>query len=214
LGKAPLADPVFVEPGSRVVEARLDGVGVAKVTAAATPGGKVEVKLTLGKAPAEVTGSAGAAGGSAGTGASAKPAAGAGGTGATTPARGASGTTRPNIGIIIGGSAGAGAALITGIALTAVANGKASKARDEASQVKGTCPLPPPTTGPCADLASLFRQRASFSNAAVWSFIGAGALGAATVIYVVATRSAPKAAVRAAPIVTASGGGLTVAGAW
>jgi hypothetical protein len=78
----------------------------------------------------------------------------------------------------------------------------------------GTCPLPPPSTGPCADIATLFRQRASFSNAAVWSFIGAGALGAATVIYVVATRSAPKAAVRAAPVVTASGGGLTVEGAW
>jgi hypothetical protein len=47
VGKAPLADEVFVDPGPRVIEAKLDGYGPARATVDATTGSAREVALTL-----------------------------------------------------------------------------------------------------------------------------------------------------------------------
>ena len=58
-------------------------------------------------------------------------------------------------------------------------------------------------------------DQATFGNVATWSFIGAGVLGAATVIYAVAAPKAEKAPdVRVVPVVTQQSAGLAVGGRW
>src|SRR5262249_19254148 len=76
---------------------------------------------------------------------------------------------------------------------------------------RGSCAQP---TGACGQVAGLYHDRTTFTNLAGWSFIGAGVLGTATVIYAMTVKSNPKARVRAGPMVTASGGAFLVGGAW
>jgi hypothetical protein len=122
----------------------------------------------------------------------------------------------PNQAIIIAGAGASGAALIPGVVFTVLANQRTSEAREKNSELvkamgPGTCVQP---TGACAEVAGLYRERATFTNVAGWSFIGAGMLGVATVVYALAAKSAPKAGVGAALVVTTSGGGFLVGGAW
>ena len=65
----------------------------------------------------------------------------------------------------------------------------------------------------CADLRDLAGAKSTFGSLSAWSFIGAGVLGAATIVYVfVLPQPAPKAAVRIAPLLTAGERGLVVGG--
>src|SRR5262249_11482513 len=121
----------------------------------------------------------------------------------------------PNKAIVIAGAGATGAALITGVVFMVLANGKASTARDEtAALVMAKGPGVCAQHANCPEVMGTLEDWTTFKNAAVSSFVIGGALGAATIGYVLATKSGQKPAVRVAPIMTTSGGGVMVGGAW
>jgi hypothetical protein len=67
----------------------------------------------------------------------------------------------------------------------------------------------------CQALQGALQDRATFGNASVGSFIAGGTIGAATLIYALATpRGVPKGGVRLAPMFARAGGGAALQGAW
>lgn len=185
VGNAPLADVLFVEPGQHVVTATLAGYSSAQARLDARKGAAQDVTLTMGRADV------------------------------AKPGEGASGPRKP---VIIAGAAVAGVGVVAGAVLAVLANAKAGDAAseyDKHNSAGSACGSPPPSSGPCAELWSARRAQATLGNAAAWSFIGAGAVGAGTLIYALAAPRAAKAsAVRAAPLVAAGGGGLLLQGEW
>jgi hypothetical protein len=122
----------------------------------------------------------------------------------------------PNKAVVAAGGALAGAGVIAGAVFTGLSFSKASSARSLVGMVPQgkSCPAGGVgATGNCADLASANDARATFANAALWTFVGAGVVGAGTVVYALLGKSpAPQSAVRAAPVVVAGGAGLFVDG--
>jgi hypothetical protein len=119
--------------------------------------------------------------------------------------------------VLIAGGAAAGAALVAGVIFTVVANGKASDAEAQRDAVKkaGGPAACASTTAACDELRSSLDATDTLSSAAFWSFVGAGVAGAATGIYAMVTsKGADVTSTRAAPVVTAGGGGIVVRGAW
>ena len=68
--------------------------------------------------------------------------------------------------------------------------------------------------GHCAELKSNYGTLATMQNAAIWSTIGAGAVGAATLVYGIVRWRYPKNDYPLAPMANPYGGGLMVRGVW
>lgn len=196
IGLWPLEGEVFVEPGARVIEAKLSGYASAKQTVEAAKGAAQTVKLTLAASAGDGNGSA-------------IP---------LPPGGGKDGGGMKKV-IVVSGAAAGGLMLVAGVAFAVVSTGKAGAAEEQrqaliAGTGKAAC------TGnnvpaECATLQDTIGAKDTFANLSFWSFVSAGALGAGTLIYaLVAPNSASSTTLRAAPVITARGGGLTVGGAW
>ncbi len=126
--------------------------------------------------------------------------------------------TEPTKALIIAGGVLAGAAAIAGGALAGVYASKGSSASSLAATIRATpprFPAQPPgaATGNCATLKSDLDAKATMGTASVAAFVGAGAVGVATLIYGLAGGSRGAATgVVVAPVVTAEGGGVFVGG--
>lgn len=188
IGRAPLLDPIFVEPGACVVEARLEGHDTIKRPIAATAGSAQDLELHLEKP--KVTG---------------------------LPV--APSPDGPNSKILIAGGVTAGVALGAGLVFTFLANGKASSASEKLTSLEAqggdkAC-LAQSFASACGELHGLRQDAATFGNVAVWSFIGAGVVGAGTLVYALATpRRQKEPSLQAVPLVSVRGGGLMVSGSW
>jgi hypothetical protein len=214
VGKTPLAEEVFVNPGARVIEARFDGYEVARVKVDAAAGAAREVPLKLAKS-------------GAGTGAAA-PAA-SGGTTATTGNGGgtANGKTQlgaaeraggPNKALIIVGTATSAAAVGAGIIFAVVSSAKASAASDvwdELDHARVGCPSAT-FAATCNELLRLREGRDRFADASVWSFVAGGIAGVGTMIYAFAVPrvGAKQDRPRVSVVSSLHGGALIVQGAW
>lgn len=191
-------DEVFVEPGTHTFVAELAGYATATATATATAGSPNDVKLTLVKeAPVGKTELPNQ---------DLKP-----------PPQPLSGG--PSVPLIATGASLAGAAAITGIIFTVVANGKAGAAdqqRQDLVHAHGGPACTGATVPPeCGVLSTTTDARATMSNVAVWSFIGAGTLGAATAIYALTARKRePPRDTQIMPIVTGTTAGIAIGGVW
>jgi tetratricopeptide (TPR) repeat protein len=190
VGKAPLSDEVFVDAGARKIEARLEGYEPAKQELQIAKGGTQEVSLKLTKiiAPPPVTGGAGGR-----------------------PAR--------SIPIIVAGAGVAAIALGTGIGSIVVAGSKGSEADSMLAKLKATGgAVPCPAASGCTELKALRSDHDTFHNMAVGFFVVGGLVAGATVAYTFLAAPKPKpsdsAFVRAAPVVSAEGGGLVLIGAF
>jgi hypothetical protein len=194
VGQAPLGDEVFVEAGSHTVEAKLAGY----------EDGKQTVTVAKGEAQAVTVGM---------TAVVVAPRS----TVIVPPPIDARDGISPRKALLIAGGVTTGAALVAGVALTLVANTKASDAATAYTSVvaqHGGMACAQASAPGCSDPHSLIGQKSAFGSAAAWSFIGGGVVGAGTLIYaLVAARSAPPA-VQVAPVVTGQQGGLVVRGAW
>jgi hypothetical protein len=207
VGRAPLEGEIFVEPGARTIEARLNGYEGAKQAVQAEKGSAQSVALTLKALPV-------------GTAPGAVTSAPVGGGAVTTPeapkAPKEEAGVPPKV-VMIAGGAAAGAALIAGVILTVVANGKAGDAEEQrralvSSGGPGGCAT---RTSACDELLASVDAKDTFSSAAFWSFVGAGAIGAATGIYaLVGLKEAEAPRAKAVPIMTSGGGGVLVRGSW
>jgi hypothetical protein len=123
--------------------------------------------------------------------------------------------TGPRKEVVIAGAAVGGAALVVGIATGIAALGASGKAQSQldAIRVSGTPCKPSPASGPCADLLAARNEQSALTNTALWSFVGAGAVGIGTVIYALATRSQPPSAgFTITPAVGFNGGGVAITG--
>jgi hypothetical protein len=187
VGIAPLADEVFVEPGAHTVTARLGEYETGRASVQVAQGASQEVTVALVKSVVPP------GGGNAGPGGASKP-------------------------LIFTGAALTGAGVIVGAVFAGVSNAKASDVTSmHAAIVKigpsAACGATPSAS--CQALQSAIRDQATFGNAAAWSFVAAGAVGASTLIYALAApRTAKTSGMRVAPLVAADGGGLVLRGQW
>ncbi|WP_437638471.1 PEGA domain-containing protein [Sorangium sp. So ce854] len=205
VGRTPLRHEVFVKPGTVAVEARLAGHGPAGVTLEVPAGETNTANLAL--QPLERPAPPALLEPPAPRAEAPVP--------APAPPVGAdTGGPRPEV--LIAGGAVAGAGVVAGVILTVLAVGRDgdADARREALVREGgpaACAADSPR---CAGLRDTLEGAADLKNAALWTFVGAGAVGLATGAYALWGGGAPRPAVAAAPVVTAHGGALVIRGAW
>ncbi len=191
-GRAPLVDPVFVEPGRHVIEARLDGYRSASEARDLAPGGVAPVSLRLTQipppAPPPVLSPR----------AVAPP--------AVAPPRGG-----PIRAVVIGGAALGVVATGVGIGLAAASSAKA--AASTTCETSTTCNGASTLAGRRDAFAALQDQKVALARASVGTFVGAGVVAAGTVTYaLVGARRAN--APRAGLIVYPGGVAASVSTTW
>ncbi|WP_437716538.1 PEGA domain-containing protein [Sorangium sp. So ce448] len=199
-GKAPLTDPIFLEPGKHDIGARLDGHEPATQSIVAIAGGKQTAVLQLNRTPA--------------AGVLVQP-----GPAVLPPASGAVGSeNRTRKALLLGGGIAAGAGVAAGVIFTVMANARASEAEDKKDELlrkgysESSCHGM--TMPGCKDLRDTVYAKVDLSNAAFWSFVAGGAIGAGTLVYGLVTRKPAEVApgVRAAPLLGPSVAGLSLSG--
>lgn len=189
VGMSPLGSEVFVEPGARTIEAKLAGYQDVRQVVQGEKGGEQAVALTLMAVAPPVV-----------------PA-------APTPSSG------PSTRVLIAGGSVAGAALVAGIAFMVVRGSKGTEATTQLGQLvnhggPSVCDAQS-VPAACGTLHDTLKARATLGDLGVTSLLVVGAAGAATLIYgLAAPRAVRTAQLRAAPIVSAQGGGLSLQGSW
>ena len=220
VGRAPMVDEVFVEAGARTVEAKSSGFATGRVVVQVAKGGTEGVTLTLVAVVAPVA-SVGAPPGPPSGSAVVAPLVPAGSsTGAPPPPpprpQGEEGGASRAL-LVTGGVAG-GVALGMGVVFAVLSNGKARDADTRrAALISSTgndaCAGAP--SAACTDFMDAANAKRTFANAAFWSFVGAGAAGAGTLIYALtAPKRATTSGLRVIPIGATHGGGLQLGGVW
>jgi hypothetical protein len=231
VGRAPLSGEMFVDPGKRTIEARLEGFKTARATVEVAAGSSREVPLAM-MASVEAKGEPV---GAKRDPAEAKrdPAEEVGppkrksepSTSRLPEARGApeaggrGDAGGPRKEVLIAGIAAGALGIGAGIVFAVVSNGYASEVEEQRQGynqrgVLYPC-LKPGLETECNEYTDTLAARDRFGNLALWSFVVGGALGIGAGAYVLATWSAkPAAPVRAVPVVTAHGGGLVLMGSW
>jgi hypothetical protein len=213
VGAAPLAAPVFLEPGEHAIAARLDGYERARqvITAKAGTVETVELRLessapTVTPGPAATMPPAAAPQGeTVGTGVGSAPQGGA-----------ADGTRKA---VLIAGGVTAGVAAGVGVVLAVLASGKSADADEKAAALERDGGAEACAGGQraaaCGELRGMREDASTFTNVAAWTLIGAGVVGAGTLVYwLAAPRAETRGAVQVAPAVGVRGGGLLVRGTW
>lgn len=200
-GMTPLADPLFVEPGTHTISLEHEGYETTKMTVQLGAGGEIKNRMELQRK------SAGAP--------PPKPL----DTTMAPPTHSAEQhAAGPRTALLIGGAATAGAAAVAGLVFTLVAAAKGSDAgelRDSIVREHGAaaCSRPDAPSAACADLNDAFAVHRRWTNAAFWSFAGAGAIGAGTLIYGLSTKpSTRREGALVTPLVGANCVGISVAG--
>lgn len=182
---APLPPEVYVEPGKRVLEARREGRVSARRELELAAGQGEAVELVLAEVPPPAP--------------PPKPA---------PPPEPAGGRSPVLIGVGIGTAVAAAA---TGTVLVLMGAGKMSE-RDKVCIASESNPCLPEVV---SQWDGIERSRVDLLNVGTWALIGAGMVGAATVVYAVTGRSPAAVQPRAGRIqVQVAPGGVGVSGRW
>ncbi|XXT19269.1 PEGA domain-containing protein [Sorangium sp. So ce429] len=205
VGRTPLADPLFVEPGTHTIAVEREGYVTEKLTVNAAAGGEFasEVKLrrpaerspVLTPAPIEAAEAQAPVG----------------------PVE--SRASSPKTALLIGGAATAGAAAVAGVVFAVLSSTNAGDA-DEKEAALGAAGGPNACAAgrraaDCSALRGLEENAATFGNVSAWSFIGAGAVGVATaIVWAVDSRTEGRARLHASPMVGPHEGGIMLRGTW
>jgi tetratricopeptide (TPR) repeat protein len=185
VGTAPLADAVFLEPGTRTVRARLAGYETAAATVEAAKGAAIEVRLEMKK---EVV--------------------------VPPVPPPAPEPRRPAWPAVVSGVLAAGG-LAAGAALTVAANGKSSDLARLQNGQSSTCFAPGAgLLSQCSALHDAAVNKTTLSNAAASAFLVGGVFAAATAGLSIWAVTSPVVVVRAVPTVGAGQAGVTLQGAW
>ncbi|XYI00438.1 PEGA domain-containing protein [Sorangium sp. So ce1128] len=197
VGKAPLADPVFLEPGKHDIGARLEGHEPKTRSIVATAGGRETAVLQLERTPsAEVGGRVG---------------------GSISPVPGAA---RDNVrtAVLVGGGIAAGAGVAAGVVLTILANGRANDAerlrQELVAEGDGFALCPDIDPSRCAELKDTVLTKVDLSNTAFWSFVAGGTIGVGTLVYGLVTMKPAESrpVVQVVPLLGTGASGLLVSG--
>lgn len=186
VGLAPLPDPVFVDPGRHEIVVQLDDYETGQAVAEVTQGSSRDFAFALIKKKTAVSSVT---------------------------------SVGPNQAVLIGGSVTAGLALATGVVFTVLANGKANAAnqsRDALATAAGGNACSIASNGAACSVLRGSRQDAStFTNVAGWAFVGAGVVGAGTLLYGWLTPAKmDRYGLTAVPIVSADTRGLILGGSF
>ena len=198
VGRAPLACPVYVEPGEHVVEGRLAGYENGKKSVTAAKGSSQAVAFELVATVAVVV-----------------PKTGPGQPKVVPPPVVENG---PQRGIIIAGAVGAAVGVVVGAVLAGLASGQASDADEKMGALRSRGLSDPCATrsAECDDVTGARESRDTLATASLGTFVGAGVLVAATLGYAFWPRAktAPMSSspLRVAPVVGGERGGLVVIG--
>jgi hypothetical protein len=207
IGRSPVEEEVFVDAGARMVEARLEGYEPAKQAVEAAVGveRKVALALTLAK-PVDV---------GRGVGPSAAPSSGPSVAPPPPAVEEKGGAKR---GVLVAGGVTVGGALLAGVMLAVATSSKTANItakRNDLVKQRGPAACAAEASIGCQELHDLESSRSALGSAAAWSFIGAGTVGATTLVYwLVAPKAAPKSGVQITPVLTARDSGFVVRGVW
>jgi hypothetical protein len=224
VGKAPLAGEVFVEPGARVIEAKLAGFEAAKKDVTAGAGAAQDVEIRLAPLQKNESGEPRKLWGSPeerkGVEAGQPSKSAQGDTSQTKPDAGSDDeATGPRKALIIAGAATSATLVGAGVVFAIVSSVNASdaKALREGLIAKGDpalC-LGQAPSQECTDADQHLAARDTFRDLAIWSFVAGGVVGVGTAVYAyVAPRPKSVNQVRVLPAPTARGGGVVIAGEW
>jgi hypothetical protein len=188
VGTAPLPGEVFVEPGARVIVARLAGRDAARREVTVSKGGGVKVALVL--PPVRID--------------------------PVAPVPVPMPDRTPRLVLTIASGVLAVGGLAAGAGLTVAANGKAVEALDLRSGHASTCFMPAPAvSSKCTALRDAVSGRTTLSNAATAAFLAGGAFAVASVGLGIWAAAGPTVGpVRVAPAIGAAHVGLIAEGAW
>jgi hypothetical protein len=163
VGRAPLQDPVFVEPGNRAIEARLPGYTTARQVLITVEGSTDQVHLRLVPAPSTDFAAAKKRPGEP------KP------------------SERRSLVPIVTGAAATAVGTGLGIGFTLHSNAlsrDADQMSRELQKVGGTSACLLSAVAPnCSEFRETFKDKGSFRNAAIISFVVGGLAGAAALTY-------------------------------
>lgn len=198
IGRAPLVDPVFLDPGEHEIGAKLDGHEPETRTIVATEGGTEVMSIRLVRKPAlDVAVRPGPV---------APPA-------PSEPEGGA------RTAVLVGGSVAAGVGVAAGVVLTVLANSRASEAETMRTRLsldrgydRSSCR---DVSRPgCKELRDTAFATVDLSNAAFWTFVAAGAVGTGTLVYGLVTSkpAEPTRGVQVAPLLGPHAAGLSLHG--
>ncbi|WP_438027195.1 hypothetical protein [Sorangium sp. So ce233] len=200
VGTSPLGREVYVEPGERRLEARLQGETPAQTLTALAPGASQEVELRFVERVAA---------------AAVQPRA----PQRRPPAAPDHGTSGPSTALIAAGGAATGLAAGTAVVLRVLADRSARSGSNAAVPGADSCyssgPDAPHHTR-CPEVHQHRTEAASLRNASTGVFIAAGVLGAATVGYALygSLRNSGGPAVTAVPVALAPGAGVSLRARW
>ncbi|WP_437579111.1 PEGA domain-containing protein [Sorangium sp. So ce887] len=193
VGRAPLADPVFLDPGRHDVGAKLDGYTPQARPVDATAGGTETVVLALQRLPAPDARRAGAER-------------------SVLPAPGVSLDGRRTA-VLVGGGVATGVGAAAGVLFTVLASNRAGDAEALRTTLlagdRNQCTTRPAPAA-CTEQDQAVHESRLYSNVAFWSFAGAGTVGLGTLLY--ALVSGPDARVQVTPTVGINDVGLSVGG--
>jgi hypothetical protein len=121
-------------------------------------------------------------------------------------------------GVVIGGGALAGAAIVTGVVLLGATAAKGSTVSALQAQIKqeGGC-ASAMAGGNCASLRSAGSTKEALGTAGLWTLVAGTGVGAATLVYALVggpKAPTPKSGWRVLPAAAPGGGGLVVVGAF
>lgn len=191
-------EEIFVDPGTHRVTARRDGYAEAEKVVTVAAGTRQVVTLALVERPTT----------------SAARTAKLPETAVVWPARSAEEYAgRPRRAVLIGGAATMGAAVGAGVGFTGLSKSKAADADALAAELArdgGRSACWSRITPRCAALNDLNTESDTFHDLAVAGFVGAGVVGAATLVYWLWPRA--RTETRVAPVIGASVGGVVMSG--
>ncbi|WP_437619593.1 PEGA domain-containing protein [Sorangium sp. So ce1151] len=205
-GQTPLPDPVFVDPGAHTISVRHEDYDTKNSAVQLGAGGTIENGLQLTRRSASAPPQKPLA-----------PMLPPPASGAEEHAGAEERAGGPRTAVLIGGAATAGAAAVAGVVFTVLANTNASDAEEQRSRLRqegGLDACNAPGAGArCTELKDAVAARYDLSNAAFWSFVGAGTVGIGTLVYGLISRPPTNARrVQVAPLVGSNGLGIGVRG--
>ncbi|WP_437782973.1 PEGA domain-containing protein [Sorangium sp. So ce1097] len=197
VGKAPLVDPVFLDPGEHEIGARLEGHEPAKRPITVVAGGRETVVLQLDRRPSVQLGEQ-----------------------VDTAIAPVPGAPRDNVrtAVLVGGGIAAGTGVAAGVVFTLLANGRAGDAeglrQELIAEGDGFAQCPDLNSVKCAELKDTVLAKVDLTNAAFWSFVAGGAIGAGTLVYGLVTMrpTESRPTVQVVPLLGTGASGLLVSG--
>ncbi|MGK3996175.1 PEGA domain-containing protein [Sorangium sp. So ce1024] len=202
MGTAPLADPVFLDPGKHDIGAKLDGYVPATRPIVASAGGKETIALQLEPAPAHDAGVRTVV------------------VGPVAPGAPQADVRTP---LLIAGGIAAGAGIVTGVVFAVLHGERASHAEEVRNGLlerwNGQKRCPSGDAVMCKDLSDAVDAEIAYSNIAFWSLVAGGTIGVGTLVYGLLTREPattepvkPESGTQVAPLLGPGAAGLSISG--